>query len=78
TLARDIALHRRDYRTILADRWAEDAATPVQEVLAVGAETLAYMLMGMAALSSGLLTGAWPQRRYIWIALAGFAVTLPT
>lgn len=76
-LARDIAVHRAGYPTILADRWHTEAKTPLMELMAVGMETLAYMLLGMVALSSGLLTGAWPGRRYALIALGCFAVAIP-
>ncbi|MGJ3647174.1 DUF418 domain-containing protein [Sphingomonas sp. GlSt437] len=75
-LAKDIKIHRSDYPTILADRWAENTLTPFQELAAVGAETLAYMLLGMVALSSGLLTGAWRPRTYALVALGCFAITV--
>ena len=44
---------------------------PVVGIFAFGWETLAYMLLGMAALKSGLLTGAWDNRRYLRWALVG-------
>jgi uncharacterized protein len=42
-----------------------------------GPETLAFMLIGMAALGSGFLTGAWPRRRYVQAAEIGGAIGLP-
>ncbi|HEX8214433.1 MAG TPA: DUF418 domain-containing protein, partial [Allosphingosinicella sp.] len=42
-----------------------------------GWETLGYMLLGMAALKSGFLTGAWQDSRYRRIALIGFAICIP-
>jgi uncharacterized protein len=42
-----------------------------------GPETLAYMLIGMAALRSGFLTGAWERRRYLRWAAIGLALGLP-
>ncbi len=42
-----------------------------------GPETLAYMLIGMAAFRSGFLTGAWEQRRYLRWSAFGFAIGLP-
>jgi len=42
-----------------------------------GPETLAYMLIGMAALRSGFLTGAWERRRYLRWSAIGFAIGLP-
>jgi len=42
-----------------------------------GPETLAYMLIGMAGLRSGFLTGAWERRRYLRWSAIGFATGLP-
>ncbi|WP_454885027.1 DUF418 domain-containing protein [Sphingomonas oryzagri] len=42
-----------------------------------GSETLAFMLIGMAALRSGFLTGAWERRRYLRRAAIGLAIGLP-
>jgi uncharacterized protein len=42
-----------------------------------GPETLAFMLIGMAALRSGFLTGAWSRARYLRASAIGFAVGLP-
>lgn len=42
-----------------------------------GPETLAFMLIGMAALSSGFLGGAWPRRRYTLVAATMLGIALP-
>jgi uncharacterized protein len=42
-----------------------------------GWETLAYMLFGMAALKSGLLTGSWSDSWYRRVAISGLAVGIP-
>ena len=42
-----------------------------------GPETLAFMLIGMAGLQSGFLTGAWERRRYLRWSAIGFAIGLP-
>jgi uncharacterized protein len=42
-----------------------------------GPETLAFMLIGMAGLRSGFLTGAWARRRYLRWSAIGFAIGLP-
>ena len=78
-------------RGTLAQGIAYRAATntnPLQLLMATGAETLGYMLWGMAGLRSGLLTGAWERARYrrwafislvigwpIYIALAWITIT---
>lgn len=55
----------------------EHAGEPFFMLFVYGWETLGYMLLGMAALKSGFLTGAWPDPLYRRIALVGFAVALP-
>jgi uncharacterized protein len=42
-----------------------------------GPETLAFMLIGMAALRSGFVTGAWSRARYLRAAAIGFTIGLP-
>ena len=76
-IARDLAIHRGDYATIFADRLPDALRTPVQSFLFLGLETLAYMLLGMAALRSGLLTGAWSRRTYATGAAIGFGIGIP-
>ena len=76
-IAGQLALMRGGYWGILSDRLANNITTPLNSLLFVGAETLAYMLFGMAALKSGFLTGAWERRRYWrWVAV-GFGIGIP-
>lgn len=75
-LAREIAAMRGGWRSNIAWRWNEEAG-PFTAFLANGPETLAYMLLGMAGLRSGFLTGAWPRRRYAQVAAAALLTTLP-
>ncbi len=42
-----------------------------------GPQTLAYMLIGMAGLRSGFLTGEWSRRRYGWVAALSLGLALP-
>ena len=60
----------------IAWRWTH-ATSPFELLPLVGAETLGYMLIGMAGLKSGFLAGTWSRRRYAWIAAACLSVTLP-
>ena len=76
-IARDLALHRSDYPTIFAQRLPEALRAPGQAFFFLGAETLAYMLLGMAGLRSGLLTGAWSRRAYARGATIGFGIGIP-
>lgn len=76
-LARDLATHRGSYATVFNDRLTDASQAPVNMLIFFGLETLAYMLLGMAALRSGMLTGEWPRERYRrWIAI-GFGIGIP-
>ncbi|MDJ0275473.1 DUF418 domain-containing protein [Sphingomonas sp. 2R-10] len=72
-LAQEIALFRGTYAGIAGHNVAE-LATTLFNVLFIGFETLGYMLFGMAALRSGMLTGAWPRRRLRRWAVTGIGI----
>lgn len=76
-IARDLAVHRSGYVAIIEDRLPEALRAPMQAFFLLGLETLAYMLLGMASLRSGLLSGEWPRRRYRWGATIGFGIGIP-
>lgn len=76
-IAKEMATYLAGYDGIVAARFTEMKWMPFFFVLVVGFETLAYMLFGMAALRSGMLTGAWERRRYVrWLAI-GFGIGIP-
>ncbi|HET9638975.1 MAG TPA: DUF418 domain-containing protein [Allosphingosinicella sp.] len=77
TKAQELALYRGGYGDILADRLKDQALGPVKGLALFGWETLAYFLLGMAALKSGFLTGGWSPERYRRTALIGFAIGIP-
>lgn len=76
-LADTLALYRGGYGEIVAHRLAEDLTTPIHQLMLTGFETLGYMLLGMAALKSGLLAGHWPPRSYRRLALGALGLTIP-
>jgi len=76
-LAKTLARFRGDYAGILADRFAHNSMGPLLMTMLYGAETLAYMLFGMAALRSGLLRGEWPRARLRMLAWIGFGIGIP-
>lgn len=76
-IAETLAVYRGGYPGILANRWKENKYALVSETAIVGMETLAYMLLGMAALRSGMLRGDWPAERYRRWALICFGIALP-
>lgn len=76
----ELAAELTALRGSLAQGIAYRAATntdPLQLLMATGAETLGYMLWGMAGLRSGLLTGGWERARYGRWAAAALAVGWP-
>ncbi|HEX8062972.1 MAG TPA: DUF418 domain-containing protein [Allosphingosinicella sp.] len=75
--AQELALYRGGYGGIVADRVARQALAPVKGLALFGWETLAYFLLGMAALRSGFLTGKWSAARYRRTAIAGFGIGIP-
>jgi len=76
-LANELAAHRGSYGDLLAWRWAHDKDSPLRTLLYVGPETLGYMLLGMAGLRSGMLTGIWTRARYAKWAAIGFGIGIP-
>lgn len=76
-LTQQVAIYRSDWWTIATNRFAENALSPLHGLFQYGWETLAYMLFGMAAFRSGMLTGQWQRDRYRrWVAI-GFGIGVP-
>lgn len=73
-IAQDLALHRGPYGPLFASRLDQN---PLFLLMIYGAETLAYMLFGMAALRTGLLSGHWDRNQYRKGLLIGFGIGLP-
>ena len=73
-LAKDLAANRGSYAGLFHYRLADSVWLPFDTLWSVGMETLAYMLLGMAALRSGLLSGAWAQVRYRRWAACGLGI----
>ncbi|HMG48537.1 MAG TPA: DUF418 domain-containing protein [Allosphingosinicella sp.] len=72
-----LALYRGSYAGIVAHSLSENLWDPLESLWLFGMETLAYMLLGMAALKSGFLTGAWSDAGYRKAALIGFGIAVP-
>ena len=75
--ARVLALYLGPWSGIVEHHLVDKPWFPLAGIFVLGWETLAYMLLGMAALKSGLLTGAWADRRYLKWALVCLAIALP-
>jgi len=76
SLSTELSALRGSWADGIAWRWAT-APGPITSLPAGGAETLAYMLFGMAGLKSGMLTGGWSRARYRRWAVAGLAIGWP-
>jgi uncharacterized protein len=72
-----LALYRGPWIGIVREAIADNLWEPVTALMQFGAETLGYMLLGMAALKSGFLTGAWPDRLYVRTMAIGFGIGIP-
>jgi uncharacterized protein len=72
-----MTLHLGPWTGIVREQVTEHAAMPFVFVLVFGWETLGYMLLGMAGLKSGFLTGEWSNRRYARWALICLAIAIP-
>lgn len=57
-------------RHLAVDQWS----SPLFLLAIGGAETLGLMLLGMAGLKSGFLTGAWDRAAYVRVALWGYGI----
>jgi uncharacterized protein len=76
-IAKDFALYRGSYAGIVQHRLTEQLAMPLFGFMFGFFETLGYMLLGMAGLKSGFVTGSWELARYRRTAMIAFAVTIP-
>ena len=72
-----MALHLGPWTGIVHQQVTERAAMPFAFTLVFGWETLGYMLLGMAGLKSGFLTGGWDNRRYARWAMICLAIAVP-
>jgi uncharacterized protein len=75
-IAREIAAHRGGLIRGIAWRW-NTATGPLEALWVTGPQTIGAMLLGMAGLRSGFLTGAWSRARYRRWAIIGIGVSLP-
>jgi uncharacterized protein len=76
-LITDLALHHGPWRMLVADLAAREPDAVMSELVFNGPETLGLMLLGMAALRTGFLTGAWGRKAYLRLAGMAYLVGLP-
>ena len=75
-LQETLALHRGSWMG-LANHQFEQWNGPIMSVFLFGWETLGYMLLGMAGLRTGFLTGDWAPSSYRKVMLVGFGIGIP-
>lgn len=76
-IAADLAAYRGSYAQVYAHRLPEALSIPLTNLWFGWPETLGYMLGGMAALRSGLLTGAWTRSDYVRALRIGWGIGVP-
>jgi uncharacterized protein len=73
TLAQDIERDKQEHDSLsahlIAKTHGKAALRPWSSIPGYGLETLGFMLIGMAGLKSGFLTGAWSRRTYVKFAV---------
>jgi uncharacterized protein len=73
----DMALHRSGFGAILWHKAADFPGEWFWSLLFTGFETLGFMLLGMAMLKGGFLTGRWQAEQYRRTARHCFLIGLP-
>lgn len=76
-ISKELAIYRGSYAEILGYRAGPRAMGPVTGIALFGFETLGLMLLGMALLRNGFLTGGWAPERYRAVALRHYLIGIP-
>jgi uncharacterized protein len=76
-ILQDYAVHRGGYAGIVADAWSNFPGQWLFGLLLSFFDTLGFMLLGMAMLKGGFLTGRWEAEQYARTAKHCFLVGLP-
>ena len=66
------------YSEEVRNRQADHPVYPLAVLSTIWAETLTYVIIGMALLGSGFFAGAWPRRQVVWLAAGGLGAGLAT
>ena len=69
-IAHDLAVHQ-SFAAYVRETTGPRMHDPLDTLRALWPETMALMLLGMAAYRSGFLTGSWSRETYRWIAIIG-------
>tara|TARA_R110000782_G_scaffold167129_3_gene259101 strand:- start:18775 stop:20004 length:1230 start_codon:yes stop_codon:yes gene_type:complete len=74
---REIDLYRGDWSGMVDEKAAEFVGWSLSGLQYMGLDTLGFMLLGMAMLKSGFLTGAWSREQYLGTARHCFLIAIP-
>ena len=72
-IAHDLAIHQ-DWGAYVREMTGPRLRDPVDTIRALWPETMALMLLGMAAYRSGFLTGSWSRKAYQRVAFFGLGL----
>ena len=76
-IAHEVALYRGAFAPMLADRANQLPGWILSGFQFMALDTLGFMLLGMAMLKAGFLTGQWPAAQYYMTARHCFLIGLP-
>jgi len=73
----EVALYRGDWSGMVAHKASEYIGWGLSGLKYMGLDTLGFMLLGMAMLKGGFLTGKWSREQYIGTARHCFIIGIP-
>lgn len=76
-LAENLALYRGSYAEIMSQRLGPELMQPIIGNFLFSLATLGLMLLGMAGLKSGFLTGKWSREAYLRCMRYGYLIGIP-
>ncbi|MEZ5713063.1 MAG: DUF418 domain-containing protein [Sphingobium sp.] len=76
-IAEEITLYRGDWASMVAHKADGYIGWGIAGLQYMGLDTLGFMLLGMAMLKGGFLTGKWPREQYIGTARHCFIIGIP-
>lgn len=76
-IANELAIYHGDWAGMIAHKAADYVGWGISGLTYMSLDTLGFMLLGMAMLKSGFLTGRWNREQYIGTARHCFLIGIP-
>jgi uncharacterized protein len=76
-IANELAIYRGDWAGMIAHKAADYVAWGISGLTYMSLDTLGFMLLGMAMLKGGFLTGRWNREQYLGTARHCFLIGIP-